>query len=579
MTCKRSHAVPFVKRHMRRRSILAGIALASALVSSGAPAQPDARTGGAAPYRYPCAQSITANQAAANEQLRQKYELWRASRVSYEGGQARVRADADFTYFNDDGTEHQLPHGTISEAQGYGMLLAAYMGDRKTFDAFDAYRQAHRNAKGALPWVIRADGVVADSGAASDADQDMAFALLVAHRRWGGYAEPLNELLATIRTHMVVPEGSAHAYLLTAGDMPLEYWEVTFPGSMAPAWYRAFATHTGDTFWLEVADKSYQYLTSIDLNPSYGNAATGLLPDRSRPDGTLDADPESHRYSWNAARAPWRLAADAAWNCESQASSRLDRMNAFFSGAGPGRGPTGIGSAYRTSGAFLDDSLYGGPDRSPWFYGPLTSAAMLSPNTGYRRAMWMETLRMMDFSKYGHGLGLLGLMLASGNMHDPLADPRRTVDDFESGNSTRWWTYADSAGSTLATAMVWPAAVGHGVRVTYSVVNWAGFGVTLNENWSGYRALEFWMEGTGSGNPIYLELEDADGELFVHRFLDDFTGWRFASVPLNTTAFPRRRDYQPATTNNGMTLTNVRAIRFQPWGRGSFGVDGLVLVP
>ena len=562
-----------------RRSILASLALASALVSAGAAAQPGARTRGPAPYRYACAQSITANQAAANEALRQKYELWRASRVSYDGMQARVKADADFTWFDDDGTEQQLPHGTTSEVHAYGMLLAAYMGDRKTFDALEAYRQAHRNAKGAMPWVIRADGVVADSGAASDAEQDMALALLVAHRRWGGYAAPLNELLATIRKYMVVPEGSAHAYLLTAGDMPLRWWEVTFPGSMAPAWYRAFATHTDDTFWMEVADKSYQYLTSIDLNPGYANARTGLLPDRSRPDGTLDADAESHRFSWNAARAPWRLAADAAWNCESRASSRLERMNAFFSGGGPGRGAAGIGSAYRTSGAFLDDSLYGGADRSPWFYGPLTSAAMLSTNSVYRRAMWTETLRMTDFSRYGHELGLLGLMLASGTMHDPLADPRRKVDDFESGNFTRWFTYADSAGSTLAPAMVWPAAVGHGVRVTYGVVNWAGFGVTLNENWSAYGALELWMQGTGTRNPIYLELEDADGELFVHRFVDDFTGWRFIGVPLNTTAFPRRRDYQPVTIDNGMTLTNVRAIRFQPWGRGSFGVDGLALVP
>jgi hypothetical protein len=562
-----------------RRSILAGLALAAAFVPPGALAQAGSRTAGAAPYRYACAQSLASNQAAANEQLRQKYELWRASRVSYEGPRARVKADPDFTYFDDGGSERQLPHGTISEGHAYGMLLAAYMGDRRTFDALEAYRYAHRNAKGAMPWVIRADGVVADSGAASDADQDMAFALLVAHRRWSGYQAPLTELLATIRTHMVVPEGSAHAYLLTAGDMPLQWWEVTFPGSMAPAWYRAFATWTDDSFWTEVAEKSYQYLTSIDLNPGYGNAATGLLPDRSRPDGTLDPDPESHRFSWNAVRAPWRLATDAAWNCEPRASSRAERMNAFFAGGGPGRGPTGIGTVYRTSGAFLDDSLYGGPDRSPWFYGPLTSAAMLSTNGGYRQGMWMETVRMTDFSRYGHELGLLGLLLAGGGMHDPLADPRRTVDDFESGNTARWWTYADSAGSTLGTAMVWPAAVGHGVRVTYGVVNWAGFGVTLNESWSGFRALEVWMEGTGSGNPIYLELEDADGELFAHRFVDDFTGWRFASVPLNTTAFPRRRDYQPATVDNGMTLTNVRAIRFQPWGRGSFGLDRLVLVP
>jgi hypothetical protein len=574
------------------RMLLLAAALAACTDDPTSPPAPDGRaaappggplaalsTAGAMPYAYACGQSVAASQAAANEQMRAKYEAWRTARVSYEGTRARVRADGDFSFVQD-GVRYPLPYGTISEGHAYGMLLAAYMGDRKTFDALEAYRRAYLNRNGVMPWVIGQDGVVADSGAATDADEDMALALLVAQKRWGGYSTPLSALLTAIRTHMVEPAGSPHAYLLKPADMPLSWWPVSFPSYHSPAWYKAFATHTGDGFWTQVADKSYAYLAAIDANPAYGNGSTGLLPDRTKPDGSLDSDSLKHRFSWDAIRAPWRLAADAAWSCDTRARGRIDKMNAFFSGTGPGKGPTGIGSIYRTNGEFLDDDLYGGPDRDPWFYGPLTSAALHSGNGTYRQEMWNQTAQMTLFDDYGDELGLLGMLLAGGRMYDPHAPRQRWLDDVESGG-TRWWTYADAAtGSTLTKAVVWPAAMGSGLRITYNVVSWAGLGIDVYQDWSGYRALEFWIEGSGTGNTINVEIEDADGELFDHSFVDDFTGWRFASVPLTTTGFPRRTDWQPVTVNNGLTLTNVKILRFRPIrGSGSFGLDRVVLVP
>jgi hypothetical protein len=105
-------------------------------------------------------------------------------------------------------------------------------------------------------------------------------------------------------------------------------------------------------------------------------------------------------------------------------------------------------------------------------------------------------------------------------------------------------------------------------------------GRDVNEDWSGYRALEFWIKGGGTGNTIGVEIEDADGELFDYVFVDDFTGWKFASVPLTVTGFPRRTDWQPVAVNNGLTLSNVKILRFRPLGgAGSFGLDRVVLVP
>lgn len=539
-------------------------------------------TTGATPYTYACGQSLVASQAAANELVRAKYEQWRTNRVEVSGTRARVIADSDYSYASG-GVTRPLPYGTISEGHAYGMLLAAYMGDKKTFDALEAYRSANLNRRGLMPWIIDRYGVVADSGAASDADEDMAMALLVAEKRWGGYSAPLGSLLTAIRTHMVEPAGSTHAYLLKPADMPLSWWSVTFPSYLAPAWYKAFATHTGDGFWTQVSDKAYQFLASIDANAAYQNGSTGLLPDRAKPDGSVDSDTLKRRFSWDAIRAPWRLATDAAWSCDNRARGRIDKMNAFFSGVGPGRGPAEIGSIYRTNGNFLDDSIYGGSDQDPWFFGPLTAAAIFSSNATYKQDMWNKTAPMTKFDDddYGDELGLLGMLLASGNMTDPYAtQPRRSLDDFEAGVS-RWWTYADAAtGSTFSKAAVYPGAAGTGLQATYSVASWAGIGINVNQDWSGYRALEFWIQGGGTGNTINVEIEDADGELFDHSFVDDFTGWRFASVPLTTAGFPRRTDWQPVAVNNGLTLSNVKILRFRPLGgSGSFGLDRVVLVP
>jgi len=556
-----------------------GVPAGRALEPAGGPLAALTTTG-ATPYPYACGQSLVAGQAAANEQLRAIYEQWTTTRVQWSGSVARVVADANYTYTSG-GVTHTLPYGTISEGQGYGMLLAAYMGDKKTFDALEAYRSAHLNQHGVMPWIIDQNGVPADSNAATDADEDMAMALLVAQRRWGGYSTPLASLLSAIKTHMVEPAGSTYAYLLKPGDIPLSWWPVTYPSYLAPAWYRAFATYTGDGFWSQVADKSYTYLAAIDANSAYQNASTGLVPNRTLPDGSVDGDTLQRRFSWDAIRTPWRLATDAAWSCDTRARGRIDKMNAFFSGTGPGRGPAEIGSIYRTNGNFLDDSIYGGSDQDPWFFGPLTGAALFSTSSTYKQDMWTRTAGMIDFADYGDELGLLGLLLASGNLYDPFAaQPRRVLNDFEKGIAG-WWTYAGT-GSTFTTQALSPGATGAGLQATYGVAgsSYAGMGRDVNEDWSGYRALELWIKGGGTGNTINVEIEDADGELFDYSFVDDFTGWRFASVPLTTAGFPRRTDWQPVTVNNGLTLTNVKILRFRPLGgAGSFGLDRVVLVP
>src|SRR5215510_14436263 len=85
---------------------------------------------------------------------------------------------------------------TVSEGIAYGMLMAVYMAtkdDQTLFDDLWRYSQAHLNGNGLMNWAISSGGMTTGGGAATDADEDIAFALVMADKQWGS-AGTLNYL-------------------------------------------------------------------------------------------------------------------------------------------------------------------------------------------------------------------------------------------------------------------------------------------------------------------------------------------------------------------------------------------------
>ena len=117
---------------------------------------------------------------------------------------------------------------TVSEGIAYGMLIAVYMGtkdDQMLFDDLWRYSQAHLNGNGLMHWGIAANGTtITGQGGATDADEDIAFALVMADKQWGS-AGTLNYLnLAKTQitsvwdcTRSSIPSWPGRA---TAGDRP-----------------------------------------------------------------------------------------------------------------------------------------------------------------------------------------------------------------------------------------------------------------------------------------------------------------------------------------------------------------------
>jgi endoglucanase len=226
-------------------------------------------------------------------------------------------------------------HDTVSEGQAYAMLRAAWMDDRATFDRVWQWTRANL-ARTGQPWPALlawrwspASGVV-DWNVASDADADVALALLVAERRWstpgGAYRAQALAILDDLLDHAVVADDAGLPVFLPgawADQRGADRGLVLNPSYLAPASFRVFHHATGDERWLRLAAGAYAVLDAICTPP-----AAALPPDwirwwshdRWAPDAEQGGLP-----GWDAIRVPWRVATDALWFGEPRARAYLAR--------------------------------------------------------------------------------------------------------------------------------------------------------------------------------------------------------------------------------------------------------------
>lgn len=269
----------------------------------------------------------------SDEYARGVYNSWKANWIrDCGGGSLRVEWDT--------------AGKTVSEGIGYGMLLAAAWGDRVTFNGLWTYYRAHQNGNDLMGW-IGACGGNEDNGAATDADLDVAMALLMADCRWndGGYGAAATGIISALRTHVMRADGN-HTFLC-AGDA----WGNDCCGNasyQAPAYYRAFGKHMGDeAFWNKAADDSYYYL---DQN---NNDTTGLVSDWMDPESlTCKAKGWGDWHGWDASRAPWRVATDFVWWNNPRAQAYASTIASFVKSKG--------GVAKTCAGYSLDGNKCGG---------------------------------------------------------------------------------------------------------------------------------------------------------------------------------------------------------------------------
>lgn len=224
-------------------------------------------------------------------------------------------------------------NNTTSEGQGYALLRAVWLNDKKSFD--EIYKWTKDNmmlSSNLFGWKYETNGQLIQT-TATDSDQDIALALLFAYKRWNDeyYLTEAQKILNGIWENEVVQVDGQ--YYLIAGNWANHEESLTLnPSYFSPFAYRIFAEADKGHDWLNVADTSYQMLnacTDAKLGKSIGvlppewcslNKETLLVSQ------TREPQPIGTEYSYNAFRIPWKIAIDYKWFQNTEARNYLEKL-------------------------------------------------------------------------------------------------------------------------------------------------------------------------------------------------------------------------------------------------------------
>lgn len=240
-------------------------------------------------------------------------------------------------FINTDGRvmDDTLDGITTSEGQSYAMLRAVWIDDKEMFDKVwqftkDNLQHDDDNLFG-WKWGSLGDdnyGFLPDGGenSASDADSDIALALIFAGRRWGdqNYINEARDILEDLWEINTV-EIDSQRYLLAGNWANYEDEIVMNPSYFAPYAYKIFEEVDDSKDWASLVDTSYEILEKSSHARLEDKDGVGLPPDwvaMNKETKALSApnlENLSTNYSYDAIRVPFRVALDLHWFNEEKA--------------------------------------------------------------------------------------------------------------------------------------------------------------------------------------------------------------------------------------------------------------------
>lgn len=278
---------------------------------------------------------------ADNSHVQAAYTNWVNNYVTSDG--ACVGRRVIFDYFPGTGRGKEDKSRTVSEGIAYGMLIAAYMDDQNLFDDFWKFYKANRNGNGVMHWRIDNTCNVTGANGASDAELDVAMALIVASHQWQSDVY-LNDAKSMIR---IIREKEFDGDILKPGDQ-FGGQSLVAPSYFSPAYYRVFKEYDPgyESFWDQAVTKGYEII-------ALAGGTSGLVPDWTNASGTVSTDPAANGYEdqgrnfiFDAIRTPFRSGIDYLWHGQDDAKQYCEKISGWLTGKYNSAGE--IGSKYAT---------------------------------------------------------------------------------------------------------------------------------------------------------------------------------------------------------------------------------------
>ncbi len=370
------------------------------------------------------------SQSQQDDDVRAAYDAWKAAYLIADG----TNGDGNALYRISHGSED--PWRTVSEGQGYGMIIVAHMAGYETdaqsiFDGLWHFSRAHPSQIDGrlMAWQVPED---ADTGidSAFDGDADIAYGLLLADAQWGSdgdvdYAAKAAQLINAIYESTI----GADSHLPELGDW-VEADDVSHgqysprSSDFMPAHFRSYGRFTANPVWDDVYAATQSAISHMQADYS---PIAGLLPDFIVPisadDHSLQPAPPHHlegehdgRYEYNAGRDPWRIATDGLLNDDAVSQAQAQKIANWIVSASGGD-PANIKAGYDLDGTPLASGDY----FSTFFAAPFGTAAMTTPaNQQFLNDVYDAVYNIRE-DYYEDSVTLLCLLLMTGNYWDGTA--------------------------------------------------------------------------------------------------------------------------------------------------------------
>jgi endo-1,4-beta-D-glucanase Y len=396
-------------------------------------AKPTGLQFGAHPMKYPAGWGKpTGDQAQLDDIVRCQYDRWKAAYLKQDCG-------GYYVFTNGGAGANADTFITVSEGHGYGMIIAAMMAGtepkaHEIFDGMYALKVKFPSVvdKDLMSWGIdKGCAPVKDGDAATDGDEDMAYALLLADKQWGSsgtinYLAEAKKLIAAIGRSEVNAMTKLTLLGDWAGPTDLTYYYITRPSDFMLDHYRAFGKATDAATWNATISAVYKLIdyTQTNLSPK-----TGLIPDFIRDTNTpmptvvpvsfandvrflgemLNTD-----FDYNSCRVPWHLGTDYVVTGDPATKARAAKMNAWIRQR-TGEDPEKIVDGYSLAG---DPWAKAGP-HDCFTAGFGVAAIVDAANQKWVDGIWAHLGDAPIQDYYGDTIRLIAMMVMSGNWWTP----------------------------------------------------------------------------------------------------------------------------------------------------------------